>query len=267
MIDSPLKINGKKGKLIDWIRENAPEDYGRVFDVFMGSGIVGLNLIKTDCVFADINPHVIHFFNFLKEEGSPEVIREHLIEQGNGLTQEKFKEIRVRFNKQGDPRDFIFLTRSCFNGLMRFNSKGGFNTPYCKKDDRFSKAYVTKIYNILKQVQPLAQRSTFLLADFEETISMAKKGDLIYLDPPYFGLHATYFDTWTEESERRLADCLAKTEAHFLLSTWKDNGVRVNPMIEKYWSKYRMETRAHKYHIGAKVENRREVTEVLIKNF
>lgn len=267
MLDSSLKINGKKGKLIPFITQNLPQTYGTVYDVFAGSGIVGLNLVRTKVVFSDINPHIINFYQFLKGPDAPEVIKGYLEAESPKLTQEYYLEVRKRFNESHNPLDFLFLTRTCFNGLMRFNSKGGFNTPYCKKDSRFSKSYITKIYNILKSVHQIVQESDFLLQDFAETIKLAGPDDLLYLDPPYFGLHATYFDTWTEETEKRLFEALNKTPAKFMMSTWVENGVRRNPMIDKYWGRFKIVTQSHTYHIGANVENRRKVTEGLILNF
>lgn len=58
-----------------------------------------------------------------------------------------YYEVRDRFNESHDPYDFLFLNRSCFNGLMRFNRQHRYNVPYGHNDNRFSKAYVTKIVN------------------------------------------------------------------------------------------------------------------------
>jgi len=58
--------------------------------------------------------------------------------------------VRDRFNREASPYDFLFLNRACFNGMVRFNRKGGFNVPFCRKPDRFRPAYITKICNQLK---------------------------------------------------------------------------------------------------------------------
>lgn len=272
--DVPLKINGKKTKLLSWISENLPENFNDFYEPFAGSCVVGANLSKSRCFFNDINPHIIRFYENLKEETGESV--RNFLQDKNAFLKETgasyYYAIRKKFNEtpnEVDNLELLFIIRACFNGLMRFNSKGGFNSPYCKKDERFSKPYVTKVVNLC--INFIEKSKTldwqFSNNDFEEFIKQAKAGDLIYCDPPYFGLHATYFDTWIEESERRLLESLKSSPAYFMLSTWKNNGVRENPMIERYWSEFNIVERKHRHQIGAKSENRREITEVLIKNF
>lgn len=64
-----------------------------------------------------------------------------------------YYEVRERFNAEYSPRDFLFLNRSCFNGMIRFNKEYKFNVPYGHKPQRFAKAYITKIVNQIKYVE------------------------------------------------------------------------------------------------------------------
>lgn len=272
--DVPLKINGKKTKLLSWISENLPENFNDFYEPFAGSCVVGANLSRTNCFFNDINPHIIEFHKFVTGEfGTRGNIKNILSSHGEllELLGDQYYKIRRRdFNNGvGNIGDFLFLTRACFNGLVRFNSKGGFNTPYCKDDKRFTEQYIDKVTDICANFREksLINDWRFTNVDFEQVIEQAKKGDLIYCDPPYFGLHATYFDIWTEESEERLSEALKNSPAYFILSTWKSNGVKENPMLEKHWGGFDIVEKKHRHQIGAKAESRREVTEVLIKNF
>ena len=113
--------------------------------------------------------------------------------------------------------------------MMRFNKKGQWNIPFCKKPDRFQQAYVTKIVNQTTNIKNIINDSwQFYNVGFEETISKANEGDLIYCDPPYFGRYVDYYNGWTEEDEEKLFNILNTTKAKFILSTWHHNQYRKN---------------------------------------
>lgn len=94
---------------------------------------------------------------------------------------------------------------------MRFNRQHRHNVPYGHKDDRFSKAYITKVVNQLEYVQrKIAENDwKFAAMRYEDAIAAAPDGSFIYCDPPYIGLTSTYYDSWDEEKETRLHDSRA----------------------------------------------------------
>lgn len=152
--------------------------------------------------------------------------------------------------------------------MMRFNKKGEWNIPFCKKPKRFSRSYITKIVNQVRDVACLIQQGwTFETAPFEDVIAQATGGDLIYCDPPYTGRYVDYYNGWTESDEARLCQLLSATPARFILSTWHHNDYRENEMVERHWSRFNVITRDHFYHSGGKIENRRSVVEALVFNF
>ena len=67
-----------------------------------------------------------------------------------------YREVKNRFNQEHSPFDFIFLSRAGFNGMMRFNRRGEWNIPFCKKPNRFLPAYITKICNQVGKLPKLA---------------------------------------------------------------------------------------------------------------
>ena len=184
---------------------------------------------------------------------------------------EHYLKIRSRFNAgEFSPYDFIFLSRAGFNGMMRFNNKGHWNIPFCKKPDRFAQAYVTKITNQVTKVSQIIQKEpdwTFHNKSFADIIPLATENDIIYCDPPYYGRHVDYFNGWTEHDEELLFNLLSETKAKFILSTWHHNDWRKNEMIDKFWNKFNVVTKDHFYHNGASIENRRTVVEALVCNF
>ena len=270
----PIKCQGIKTKLVPLILENIKiPELGCWIEPFMGSGVVGLNVRHGKAVFADLNPHLINFYSALKKKTiTSEKTRAFLEKEGKLLEQigeEHYYNIRKRFNELGNPLDFLFLSRACFNGMIRFNSKGKFNVPFCRKPSRFAQSYVTKIVNQVDQFQNAFQFYdwTFVCQDFEKTISEAKKNDFIYCDPPYLGRHVDYFDSWSQEDEDRLLQALSRTKAKFILSTWHSNQYRENETLKTHWSSFHCITKEHFYHVGAKESNRGAMLEALVMNF
>ncbi len=270
----PIKTQGIKTKLVQWIKSIIPDDFDGVWiEPFMGSGVVAFNVIPKKAILSDTNPHLINFYNsILKKEITPKLTRLFLQEEGNKLLEkgeEHYYLIRERFNKEKDPLDFLFLNRSCFNGMIRFNRKGGFNVPFCRKPERFAKAYITKIVNQIEYVYSLLQLKdfTFICQDFSETIQIANDGDIIYCDPPYIGRHTEYFNGWDENKELELNRQLSNTASDFILSTWHSNIYRENNYLKTIWKDYNLITREHFYHLGGKEKNRNSMLEALVTNY
>jgi DNA adenine methylase len=246
---------------------------GRWIEPFMGSGVVGFNAKPEKADFSDLNPHIIKFYNAVKNlEINEKTARAYLEQEGARLREigdDYYYFVRDRFNREKQPLDFLFLSRAGFNGVIRFNSKGEFNVPFCRKRERFSKGYITKIVNQIRSVYELIglKQWNFNCLDFRSVISSATDNDFIYCDPPYFGRHTDYFNSWSEKDELDLFKCLSETRAKFILSTWYGNEYRQNPSIDKYWRDFYMQTKNHFYHVGAKETNRKPMVEALVMNY
>lgn len=281
IIIPPIKSQGIKSKLVPWISElvmrSGVSDTASWIEPFFGTGVVGLNSsLRGSHIVGDTNPHIIDFYKGLQSgEITAHSVRQYLEAEGKALREAEengyshFRSIRDRFNKEHSPYDFLFLSRSGFNGLMRFNKQGAWNVPFCKKSNRFSPAYITKICNqVGRVVQVVRSRDwVFRNQSFIETIREATPDDLIYCDPPYFGRYVDYYNGWTEEDEYALYESLKATKAKFILSTWHHNHFRKNEMIDLLWKDFAIQTQEHFYHSGAKIENRHAMVEALIYNF
>ena len=270
----PIKSQGIKTKLVDWIADGVEEiNYDRWVEPFMGTGVVAFSIRPKKALLCDSNPHLIKFYKAVqKKEITGALVKHFLTKEGKKLLASEGKhyyEVRERFNEKGNPLDFLFLSRSCFNGMMRFNKKGGFNVPFCKKPNRFAQSLVTKISNQVEKVSKIIEMGdyTFKNQDFKSTLNEIKGGDIVYSDPPYIGRHVDYFDSWSEEEERQLHDGLIKSGADFILSTWLSNKYRVNEYVFSIWKECFISTKEHFYHVGAKESNRNAVYEALLTNF
>ena len=129
----------------------------RWVEPFLGSGVVAFNMRPKTALVGDSNPHIIAFYKGVQDGSiTPGGVMEFLAKEGELLSkrgEDHYYEVRDRFNSSHGPLDFLFLNRAGFNGLVRFNSNGGYNVPFCRKPRRFSKSYVTKITNQVAWVE------------------------------------------------------------------------------------------------------------------
>jgi len=277
----PIKSQGIKTKLVPWINDlilcSGIKLAANWIEPFFGTGVVGFNVpVKGRHIVGDTNPHIINFYKGIQSGKITSYSMRKYLERENSLLEMSeeggyvhFREVRDRFNREHSPYDFIFLSRAGFNGMMRFNRKGEWNVPFCKKAERFAPAYVTKICNQIEHVGRIIRKYewSFNNVSFIDTIERAGVDDIIYCDPPYFGRYADYYNGWTEKDEQTLFEALSRTSAKFILSTWHHNDYRENEMINRYWRSFNVMTKDHFYHNGGKIENRRSVVEALVFNF
>ncbi len=270
----PIKSQGIKTKLVPWINTIIPQGFnGQWIEPFMGTGVVAFNLAPIHALLCDTNPHLISFYQAIaNKEITPNIVKKYLNKEGALLLEigeKHYYKLRDRFNKEHYPLDFLFLNRAGFNGMIRFNKKGCFNIPFCKKPKRFARAYVTKIVNQIAYVSYLllVKNFKFMCQSFEKTISKAKPSDIIYCDPPYIERHADYFNGWNKEKEKSLFDALSQSKSKFILSTWHHNDFRENKYIYSLWSKFNILTRKHFYHVGGSEKNRNPMIEAIITNY
>lgn len=276
IIVPPIKIQGKKTKLVPKIMEisdgllNEHPEIDTWVEPFLGSGVVAFNCPKRikKVIVNDINPHIIKFYKgvadgVITSDGIREVFSEHSkkLLKGGG---DYYKEVKDRFNQTFETMDFLFLTRTGFNGVMRFNGSGKWNVPFCKLNDRLSDKVIDDLAKSVEELSTLfkTKEFTFYNTSFEKVIESAPENSIFYCDPPYYGLAVQYFQGWGKEDEVRLNEMLK--DKVFIYSTWLNDGHKNNEMIKEYWNGYTVEERPHKYHVAEKSTERKDVMEGLI---
>lgn len=268
----PIKCQGIKTRLVGFIAESIRwEGAGRWIEPFLGSGTVLFNIKPRRAVVSDTNAHIIRVYNDLKAGRlAPEDVAAFLRDEG-ALLKEKgedhFYALRERFNNAPNSLDFIFLTRACFNGVMRFNKKGFFNVPFCRKPDRFRQAYITRIVNQVARIRDEIRRHDweFVARGWREPLAAASPDDFVYADPPYSGRHTDYFNQWTDAENRELVESLLAAPCGFALSTWLENRYRRNPLFEDLaGAGLAVRTYDHFYHVGSSEAYRNKMVEALV---
>lgn len=267
----PLKYQGIKTKLVPFIASSICWDgKGRWIEPFLGSGAVAFNIAPERALLSDTNVHLIRFYQGISDGTiTPEDVREHLEYEGKLLAskgEKHYYSIRERFNRDGSPLDFLFLNRSCYNGLVRFNRRGEFNVPFCKRPERFNPAYISRIVNQVAWVASVVRGKQweFKVADWRETLQQAKATDFVYADPPYPDRHNDYFNEWGEQETNELMSALQQLPCGYALSTWARDKHRENQYVLNLPKGVTMKTFKHHYHVGPKMENRGEVEEALV---
>ncbi|MBI4453872.1 DNA adenine methylase [Candidatus Woesearchaeota archaeon] len=188
-----LKWAGGKTQMLSQYATLYPKEFNHYFEPFLGSGAVFFHIKQKfkpkKCFLSDINEDLINTFNVVKEqpEALIKLLKEH---KAKDNSREYFNQQRERFNtlKSGLEKSaiFIYLNKTCFNGLYRVNANGKFNVPFGK----YPNPAILQEEKIRK-ASKLLQDVDISESDFSEVVKEAKEGDFIYFDPPYFPLSKT----------------------------------------------------------------------------
>ena len=176
-----LKWAGGKTQMIPNLIGAMPKSFNNYIEPFIGGGALFFFLSPKSAVIADSNPELISLYRKIALDYEP--VLKLLGKMPN--TEEFFYEERSRkfedlSSIQAAART-IYLNRTCFNGLYRVNKSGGFNVPYGKyKDPKIADG------QLLKSVSEVLRSAKIVLGDYKLVLQQhAKKGDLVFLDPPY----------------------------------------------------------------------------------
>ena len=264
-----VKWVGGKRQLMFELLKNMPETYNRYFEPFIGGGALFFYLQPDNAYISDMNEELINLY---------QVVRDNVDElvadlQKHDISKEYFMEIRnidrtEEYKNWSDVKKasrFIYLNRTCFNGMYRVNSKGEFNVPF----GHYKNPRILDENNLIN-CSNLLQKTEIKHADFSEILKKVKKGDLVYFDPPYVPLSETSsFTSYTKDGFdmdmqfklRDVCDELDSMGVKFLLSN--SDTKLVNELYENYNIKKVFASR----QINANADGRGKITEVLVRNY
>lgn len=220
-----LKWAGNKYQVIDKILKHLPPGK-RLIEPFVGSGAVFLNTNYESYLLADANEDLINLYQLLQHDGENFIDYCHQFYHSKANTKENYLSYRTLFNETTDKKLkaalFIYLNRHGFNGLCRYNSSGKFNVPFG--------TYVRKPtlpVDRMLQFQQKSQQVEFRQQNFLDTLSQAKKGDIVYCDPPYVPLsntanftsyHKLQFGETEQIALANVAKKLSRKGVHIIIS-------------------------------------------------
>jgi len=269
-------VGGKRG-LLDQILPLFPKKFNNYYEPFIGGGAVFFELFSQGLldnkkvVLSDINEELVNTYNIVKN------MPNELIDNLKNYKQQHSKEFYYKIRELDRDKNyknlsnlekatrFIYLNKTCFNGLYRVNKKGYFNTPI----GSYKNPNIADESVILNASEAL-QNVTILHRTFQEVLKYTKKDDLVYFDPPYYPLNKTSNFTSYD------SNCFLEDEQFELFEVFDklaDNDVKVaqsnsdTVFIKELYKKYDINIVQANRFINSKSNGRGKITEVLVRNY
>lgn len=287
-----LKWAGGKTQLIEQIKEQLPENIQQnkftYIEPFVGSGAVLFWMLEhfpnlENAIINDINTDLTNSYKTIKNDvyGLIQILSEweikyHNLVDNQELKKEYYYEKRTLFNARNSDQTtqsalFIFLNRTCFNGLYRVNRKNEFNVPI----GSYKKPQICNTENLLA-VSKVLQRVEILNRDYSETLQYATENTFFYFDPPYKPLSETSSfnsyskDEFDDEEQIRLkefCDTLNEQGHQWILSNSDVKGKDPNNnFFDDLFANFNIIRVNARRSINANPSKRGKLTELLITN-
>ena len=269
-------VGGKRG-LLEQILPLFPEKFNNYFEPFVGGGAVFFELFSRGIlegkkvVLSDINKELINTYLVVRD--NPNELIKKLKEYEANHSKEFYYQIRELDRKEEfenlsnveKATRFIYLNKTCFNGLYRVNKKGYFNTPI----GSYKNPNIADVKTILNASEALAD-VTILNQSFDKVLTQTKKDDFVYFDPPYYPLNATSnftsYDSncFLEEEQFRLFETFNKLAKRGMKVVESNSDTK---FIKELYKNYDIQIVNANRFINSKSSGRRKINEVLIRSF
>lgn len=213
-----LRWAGGKRRLVPFLLKALPTDIGSLTynEPFVGAGALYLALRPKKARLSDANAHLIDCYSHVSRR--PDEVAAYLRQHASKTGKRYYYEVRDKYNRSSpsaaQAARFIYLNKTCFNGIFRVNVQGEFNVPYGHKDPPLLPSREE-----LRSASTLLKGADLRVADFSVSLAALGKNDFAYLDPPYPPINGTsYFTHYTadrfgEEDQESLADAVNALEA------------------------------------------------------
>ena len=269
-----VKWAGGKNGLINSLISFIPKNFNSYFESFVGGGALffylkNLNILNSKKIYLnDKNAELINVYKQIKI--NPNKLLEELEILKNNHSKEYFYKIRnldrdfdfYSLSEVFRAARFIYLNKTCFNGLCRYNAKGNFNTPMgsYKNPKIYDKDLIFSVYDVLKNV-------SITNKDFEVVSLKAKKGDFIYFDPPYYPLNKTssfvsYTDNFSANEQIRLYKLFKMLDCEGIKVLQSNSNT---DFIKELYKDFEIIEVISKRAINCKGDKRGKITELIIR--
>lgn len=262
-----IKWAGGKSQLLPQMTRLLPEPhrFQRYFEPFLGGGAVFFYLQPAQAFLSDNNEELINAFVAVRDNVEALIIslKEHHNESRYYYGIRALNPLSLSCVERASR--FIYMNRTCYNGLYRVNRRGQFNVPF----GRYKNPRIVDEEGL--RAASLALRQAHLsTSDFEVSLTHAGQGDFVYLDPPYQPLSVTAsFTTYTssgfeESDQRRLATLYHALDRRGVLLMLSNSDT---PLIRELYRSFRITELQARRAINCRPEGRGPITELLILNY
>ncbi len=269
-----VKWAGGKGQLIEQFEPLFPQKFNNYLEPFVGSGAVFFYIMQKikpkEAVISDINEELMNTYEIIKNDVERLIVelkqhKEYHVAEGKKY----YLTIRSTDSKELPKLEvaarFIYLNKTCFNGLYRVNSQGKFNVPMgsYKNPDIIQEQKLLLISKLLANV-------SIRTMSFEKVLDLAEKGDFVYLDPPYYPLKkGKSFTTYTkevflEQEQKKLADVFRKLDKKGCLLMLSNSDT---DFIKELYSDFNIKIVKAKRSINCDGSKRGLINEVVVTNY
>jgi len=266
-----VKWAGGKKQLIEQFKQYFPKNIEDYYEPFVGGGAVLFYVLQTHkpkkILISDINEELINCLNVIKN--NVEVLISKLKEHKELHNKEYFYKIRKLNHKEISSIEsasrFIYLNKTCFNGLYRVNSKGEFNVPI----GSYKNPSIVMEQD-LRLISKLLHNVEIKVMSFDKVLEYAKKNDFVYFDPPYYPLNKTSSftsytkDSFLEKEQKQLAEVfteLDKKGCKIMLSNSDTE------FIKNLYNNYKINLVQARRMINSDPTKRGKINEIVVTNY
>ena len=267
-----LKWVGGKRQLINELKKHLPNDYNRYFEPFIGGGALFFSLEPENAFISDLNCELINTYKVVKDNVE-DLIKELLKYKNEKEFYYKIRELDrdlSGYNKLSPIQKaarFIYLNKTCYNGLYRVNKNGQFNVPFGK----YKNPKICDIENLKKCSQILKNNIIDIkCGDFSIILDYVRPKDFVYFDPPYVPLNNTSnFTSYTSDGFGAETQCKLEQVCKELTNEgvfWMLSNSYTEFILELY-KNYNIHIVHAKRSINCRGNSRGKIKEVIITNY
>jgi DNA adenine methylase len=255
-----VKWSGGKSDEISKFIQHIPKEYDTYLEPFIGGGAVYFHLNPNKAVITDVHKELIDFYTAIKNKKALDIYNFMSEHPNNEETYYEVRNNMVINDYLDNAKRFFYQRKTCFRGMLRYNSSGKFNIPFGR--------YKTYNYEILKNTkyEELLENTTVECKDFSYIFeNYNNSNNFMFLDPPYDSEFTDYgYCSFGKEEHKKLADCFKKTDIKCLMIIGKTEFISdlyKDYIVDEYDKKYRF--KLHSNRIGDEINTKH----LIIKNY